>query len=89
MILCIPMSVNTRASSIVRLQLTAKQTEQLAPLVQQAATESKNVLFVAVAVPFWRNDATIWELQAVLVLAQIGQKITKLVALQKGGEVID
>lgn len=78
------MSVSNCASSIVRLELTAQQTERLAPLVQQAAAENKNLLFFAVAVPFLRNDATVWELQTKVIPARIGQKIVKLVNSQKG-----
>ena len=78
------MSVTTHALSVVRLELTAQQTEQLAPLVRKAATEGKNVLFLALTVPFWRNDTLIWELQTVTIPARIGHKITALVNLQKG-----
>lgn len=81
------MSASNCASSVVRLELTPRLAEQLAPLVQQAAAESKNLLFFAVAVPFWRNDATIWELQTVVVSARIGHKIIKLVDSQKGSEL--
>lgn len=78
------MSVSTNASSVVGLELTARQIEQLAPLVQQAAAEGNNALFLALAVPFSRNESTIWELQTVIIPASNGRKIIKLVESQKG-----
>jgi hypothetical protein len=77
------MSVSAGASRVVRLELTPQQTEQLAPLLQQAAADSENVLFFAVAVPFWRSGTTIWELQTTVISARIGHKIIKLVDSRK------
>jgi hypothetical protein len=74
------------AAGIVRIQLTAEQGEELAPLVHQAAANPKNLLFFALAVPFWREDATVWELQTIVIPASIGHKIIKLVRPQKGAE---
>ena len=79
------MLVKKSDSSIVRVELTTVQTEQLAPLVQQAAAESRNSVFISTAIPFWRNGATVWELQVTLIPARIGYKISKLVDLGKGG----
>lgn len=78
------MSVSTHASSVVRLELTVQQTEQLVPLVRRAAAEGNNALFLALVVPFWRNRTTIWELQTVIIPARSGHKIIKLVESQKG-----
>jgi hypothetical protein len=75
--------MSTDASRVVRLELTAQQTEQLGPLVQQAAADRKNLIFFAVVVPFWRDGTTIWELQTTVIPARIGHKIIKLVASQK------
>lgn len=68
------------ATEIVRLELTAWQLEQLEPLVQQAAAKRENVLFFALAVPFWQKEAraTVWELQATVIPARIGHRITNL-----------
>jgi hypothetical protein len=66
--------------AIVRLELTARQLEQIEPLIQEAAAKRQNVLFFALAVPFWQTEtrATVWEFQATLIPARIGHKITNL-----------
>jgi hypothetical protein len=79
------MSASTQASSVVRLELTAHQAAQLASLIRQAAAESKNVLFFAVAAPFWRNDTTVWELQTTVIPARTAHKIRKLIGPREGG----
>jgi hypothetical protein len=73
------MPPNTCTSNVVRIQLTAQQVEQLAPLVQQSIERRENILFVATAVPFWLNGTAIWELQSTVIPARIGQRIRKLV----------
>jgi hypothetical protein len=80
------MLVNTQASSIVRLELTAQQTEQLAPIVLDAASKHENVLFISVVVPFWSPvfGTTVWDLQVVVVPARIGHKILKLIGPREG-----
>jgi hypothetical protein len=64
---------------VVCIQLTEQQAERMAPLVQKAAAQHKNVLFFALDVPFWQNEAIVWELQATVIPARIGHKILKLV----------
>ncbi len=75
------MSESTHAlERVVRLELTAQQAQQIAPLVQRAAANGNNVLFFALAVPFWQQDAIVWELQTTRIPARIGHKIIKLVS---------
>jgi hypothetical protein len=66
---------------VIKLALTLGQTEQLTPLVREAAGNRENVLFVATAVPFWspQDGETVWELQVVSLPAKIGHKIVKLI----------
>jgi hypothetical protein len=67
-------------TDIIRLRLTDEQAAQLAPLVTEAAKHHENVLFTAVALPFWAPDeGTIWDLQTVTLPARIGNKIVKLI----------
>ena len=73
------MVVNVPQQQVIRLQLTQEQAEELAPLAIQAARNHQNVLFVAVTVPFWSEQGTVWEFQVVEIPARIGQKVVKLV----------
>jgi hypothetical protein len=66
---------------VVQVPLSAEQARQLAPLVHRAAERSKNVIFFAVAIPFWslQQQSVVWELQATIIPARLGEKIKKLV----------
>jgi hypothetical protein len=71
----------TAASDVIRVPLSAEQARQLAPLVHMAAEQRKNVIFFAVAIPFWSlyEQSVVWEFQATIIPAQLGQKVKKLV----------
>ena len=71
----------TETPSVVCLQLSLDQARQLAPLAIEATRSGENVLFVAVALPFWSQDlgAVVWEFQAIKSPARIGHKILKLI----------
>jgi hypothetical protein len=43
-------------AATIRLKLTAEQAGQIAPLATLAAACRQNVLFVALAAPFWDGD---------------------------------
>jgi hypothetical protein len=78
--------VSTAAEAdIVRLMLTSQQAAQIAPMLERASACERNVLFVAAAVPFWRDGALVWEWQLTLIPAKIGHKIVKLIRPWKGG----
>jgi hypothetical protein len=68
-------------SDVIRLRLTAEQTEQLTPLALQAASRHENVIFFAVNVPSWsaEDGATVWQLQIVTMAAKLGAKVKKLI----------
>jgi hypothetical protein len=83
------MSASTHAferQRLVSFQLTQQQTEQLAPIVLDAASKHKNVLFISVVVPFWSSvfGTTVWDLQVIVVPARIGHKILKLIGPREG-----
>jgi hypothetical protein len=73
---------STPPQKVVRLQLTPEQSEQLAPLALDAASNRQHILFVATVVPFWSPDeeATVWELQTTVIPAKIGHKVKKLIS---------
>jgi hypothetical protein len=67
--------------TVVRLRLTAEQTEQLTSLALQAARRHENAIFLAVTVPFWSSEdgRTVWALEVVTMAAKLGEKIKKLI----------
>jgi len=71
----------TAASDVVQVPLSAEQSRQLAPLVHRAAERRENVIFFAVAIPFWslQEQSVVWELQVKIIPAKLGEKIKKLV----------
>jgi hypothetical protein len=66
---------------IVRLPLSAEQARQLAPVVHRAAEQHENVIFFAVAIPFWslHEQSVVWELQVTTIPARLAEKVKKLV----------
>lgn len=74
-------SLSPSPESVVRLRLTGEQAEQLTPLVLQASGRHENVIFFAVAVPFWslQDRSVVWELQVTKIPARLGQKVKKLI----------
>jgi hypothetical protein len=71
----------TAATDVIRVPLSAGQARQLAPLVHRAAERRENVIFFAVAIPFWslEEQSVVWELQVKIIPAKLGEKVKKLV----------
>jgi hypothetical protein len=70
------------ASDVIQVPLSVEQARQLAPpLAHRAAEQCKNVIFFAVAIPFWslQEQSVVWELQATIIPGRLGEKIKKLV----------
>jgi hypothetical protein len=73
-------------TSLIRLQLTPEQTDQLAPIVIEAAGRRQNVLFVAAAVPFWsrQDEANDFTIKFKTISARIVEELNRLVQMGDG-----
>jgi hypothetical protein len=71
----------TQPQKVIRVRLSAEQTKQITPLVHKAAAQRENVIFFAVACPFWspNEGAVIWELQVSRIRAKCGQRVRKAI----------
>lgn len=69
---------------IIEFHLTAEQTEIVAPLIRQAASQHNNVLLLATAAPTIVAGQSVWRLQVVNIPAcKVGKVIKSIRSVEE------